>query len=66
METVKPKEEESYQKPDDATLKKKLTSLQYEVTQKNGTERAFQNQYWITIRKESTWISSPVSPSLVL
>jgi len=46
METVKPKEEESYQKPDDATLKKKLTSLQYEVTQKNGTERAFQNEYW--------------------
>jgi len=24
----------------------KLTPLQYEVTQKNGTERAFQNEYW--------------------
>jgi peptide methionine sulfoxide reductase msrA/msrB len=46
LETVKPKEEKSYQKPDDSTLKKKLTSLQYEVTQKNGTERAFQNEYW--------------------
>jgi peptide methionine sulfoxide reductase msrA/msrB len=46
METVKPKEEQSYKKPDDATLKKKLTSLQYEVTQKNGTERPFQNDYW--------------------
>ncbi len=46
METVKPKEEKSYKKPDDATLKKKLTSLQYEVTQKNGTERPFQNDYW--------------------
>jgi len=46
METVKPKEQKSYQKPDDSTLKKKLTSLQYEVTQKNGTERAFQNEYW--------------------
>jgi peptide methionine sulfoxide reductase msrA/msrB len=45
-ETVKPKEEKSYKKPDDATLKKKLTSLQYEVTQKNGTERPFQNDYW--------------------
>ncbi len=46
VETVKPKEEKSYQKPDDSTLKKKLTSVQYEVTQRKGTERAFQNEYW--------------------
>jgi len=35
-----------YAKPDPETLKKKLTSLQYEVTQEEGTERAFQNEYW--------------------
>ena len=46
VETVKPKEEKSYQKPDDSTLKNKLTSVQYEVTQRKGTERAFQNEYW--------------------
>jgi peptide methionine sulfoxide reductase msrA/msrB len=46
MVTRKPKEDKSYKKPDDSTLKKKLTSLQYEVTQKNGTERPFKNEYW--------------------
>jgi len=33
-------------KPDDATLKKMLTPLQYEVTQKEGTEQPFHNEYW--------------------
>lgn len=35
-----------YHKPDDATLRKKLTSEQYSVTQKADTEYAFSNQYW--------------------
>jgi methionine-R-sulfoxide reductase len=35
-----------YAKPDDSELKKRLTPLQYEVTQREGTEPAFHNQYW--------------------
>lgn len=27
-------------------LKKRLTSIQYEVTQRNGTEPPFKNEYW--------------------
>ena len=34
------------QNPKDAELKQKLTPLQYEVTQKDGTEPAFRNEYW--------------------
>jgi methionine-R-sulfoxide reductase len=35
-----------YSKPSDAELRKNLTALQYEVTQKSGTERAFSGEYW--------------------
>ena len=33
-------------KPSDFELKAKLTDVQYEVTQNDGTERSFDNQYW--------------------
>ena len=36
----------TYMRPSDAELKKKLTPLQFEVTQREATERPFQNEYW--------------------
>jgi methionine-R-sulfoxide reductase len=36
----------TYVKPSDAELKKKLTPLQYDVTQKAATERPFHNEYF--------------------
>ena len=35
-----------WKKPSEEDLKKKLTPMQYQVTQKSATERAFQNEYW--------------------
>jgi peptide methionine sulfoxide reductase msrA/msrB len=46
MGIPKHQDEMAYTKPDDATLKKRLSPLQYEVTQKGATERPFQNEYW--------------------
>ena len=45
-EVAKQKNDMTYKKPDGATLRKKLGPLQYKVTQKNGTEPPFQNEYW--------------------
>ena len=33
-------------KPSDSDLRKRLTKLQYKVTQEDGTERSFNNEYW--------------------
>ncbi|MFA4964744.1 MAG: peptide-methionine (R)-S-oxide reductase MsrB [Thermoleophilia bacterium] len=32
--------------PNDGELRRRLTPLQYEVTQREGTERPFANEYW--------------------
>ncbi len=37
---------DTYTKPSDDELKKRLTDLQYKVTQKEGTESPFKNEYW--------------------
>jgi len=45
----------SYAKPDDPTLRKRLTAIQYKVTQQEGTEPAFQNEYWDN-KKEGIYV----------
>jgi peptide methionine sulfoxide reductase msrA/msrB len=44
-EAAEPPGEAKYAKPSDAELRQKLTPLQYQVTQKEGTEPAFKNEY---------------------
>jgi peptide methionine sulfoxide reductase msrA/msrB len=39
-------EKQGYHKPSDTEIKKRLTELQYEVTQEDGTEPPFDNAYW--------------------
>jgi methionine-R-sulfoxide reductase len=36
----------TFVKPSDGELRKKLSPVQYEVTQHEGTERPFSNEYW--------------------
>ncbi len=44
--TTKKNDWRHFVKPSDEELKKLLTPMQYRVTQKNGTEPAFHNEYW--------------------
>ena len=52
METDQMKKDQSmtpkhdYMVPSDAELRQRLTPLQYQVTRKDGTEPAFNNEYW--------------------
>ncbi len=44
--SVTDKGTKTFIKPSDAELRKNLTPMQYNVTQRNGTEPAFKNEYW--------------------
>ncbi len=67
--------EKKFEKPDDVTLRSKLTAEQYAVTQQNATERAFKNEYWNEKREgiyvdittgEPLFISKPIDKSLIM
>jgi peptide methionine sulfoxide reductase msrA/msrB len=45
-EAAEPPGDPKNAKPDAAALRQKLTPLQYQVTQEEGTEPAFHNEYW--------------------
>ncbi|MDD4363148.1 MAG: peptide-methionine (R)-S-oxide reductase MsrB [Atribacterota bacterium] len=47
--------DQNYQKPTKDELKEMLTDLQYEVTQENGTEPPFENEYWNN-KKEGIYV----------
>lgn len=40
-----------YEKPPESELRKELTPLQYAVTQEEGTEPPFRNEYWNNARE---------------
>jgi len=55
METTSKSSKKKYSKPSKDELKKKLTPLQYQVTQEEGTERPFSNEYWNN-KKEGIYV----------
>jgi peptide methionine sulfoxide reductase msrA/msrB len=48
-------ESQGYARPSDEEIRKKLTPLQYQVTQQEGTERPFSNEYWEN-KKEGIYV----------
>ncbi len=44
-----------YAKPPERELRKRLSPIQYKVTQENGTEQAFHNEYWNN-KKEGIYV----------
>lgn len=54
-ETSTPGGERRYMKPSKEELKKRLTPMQYKVTQEEGTEPAYRNEYWDN-KKEGIYV----------
>ena len=50
-----PTQNKKYSKPTDAELRERLTDLQYNVTQKDDTERPFANDFWDN-KKEGIYV----------
>ncbi len=46
MKGTMAQKQKAYKRPNDQTLRKTLSPMQYKVIQKNGTEPPFQNEYW--------------------
>ncbi len=55
METKQSSKYKTFTKPTDEELRKKLNPLQYKVTQEDGTERPFENEYWEN-KKEGIYV----------
>jgi len=52
---IKSKNVKSYARPTDDEIKNKLSKVQYYVTQKDGTEKPFDNKYWDN-KKEGIYV----------
>ena len=55
----------AYKKPAAETIRDKLTAEQFQVTQQNGTERPFHNEFGINLPKAFMLISSPANRSFL-